>query len=241
MSKKRYIDTIFWRDEYISNLDPSEKLLYLYLLTNPDTNVSGIYQLPVKIISADTGFDREMVIKILDRFQKDGKIECSNGWIKVVNFVKHQNTNSPLIQKAIETELKSAPNDLKYGIDRVYDSTSLSKLNQDINQNKNKFTPPTEEEIQAYLTESNITSFSSRQFIDFYESKGWMIGKNKMKSWKAAVRTWAQREHDKKPAKSFRDRNAAIDELPHETQEQYRDEMARRMAAIINKPKEIAE
>ena len=38
-----------------------------------------------------------------------------------------------------------------------------------------------------------------QRFIDFYETKGWMVGKNKMKDWKAAVRTWEQRNGTSQP------------------------------------------
>lgn len=53
------------------------------------------------------------------------------------------------------------------------------------------FIPPTVEEVREYCTERQ-NSVDAEAFIDFYESKGWMIGKNKMKDWKAAVRTWEQ-------------------------------------------------
>ena len=51
------------------------------------------------------------------------------------------------------------------------------------------FTPPTLADIQAYCSE-RMNTVDAAKFFDFYESKGWMIGKNKMKDWKAAVRTW---------------------------------------------------
>lgn len=52
-----------------------------------------------------------------------------------------------------------------------------------------KFTPPTVEEVTTYCTERGNTVDPER-FVDFYAAKGWMLGKNKMKDWKAAVRTW---------------------------------------------------
>lgn len=58
------------------------------------------------------------------------------------------------------------------------------------------FNPPTVEEVRAYCTERG-NSVDPEAFIDFYESKGWMIGKNKMKDWKAAVRTWEQSDRRK--------------------------------------------
>jgi hypothetical protein len=51
------------------------------------------------------------------------------------------------------------------------------------------FKKPTIDEIALYMEERNMNNVSQR-FYDFYESKGWMIGKNKMKDWKASVRTW---------------------------------------------------
>ena len=58
------------------------------------------------------------------------------------------------------------------------------------------FIPPTVEEVGAYCTERG-NNVDPQAFIDFYESKGWMIGKNKMKDWKAAVRTWEQSDRRK--------------------------------------------
>ena len=56
-----------------------------------------------------------------------------------------------------------------------------------------RFTPPTIEEVAAYCKERN-NNVDAEQFIAFYTSKGWMVGKNKMKDWKACVRTWERRD-----------------------------------------------
>ena len=52
-----------------------------------------------------------------------------------------------------------------------------------------RFTPPTLEEVTAYCMERN-NNVDAQHFIDYYTSNGWLVGKNKMKDWKAAVRTW---------------------------------------------------
>ena len=57
------------------------------------------------------------------------------------------------------------------------------------NTKEKKFIPPTVEEVKAYCSERRNT-VDAETFINFYESKGWYVGKNKMKDWKAAVRTW---------------------------------------------------
>jgi len=52
-----------------------------------------------------------------------------------------------------------------------------------------RFVPPLEQEVQIYITEQNY-NVGAAHFIDFYESKNWHVGKNKMKDWKACVRNW---------------------------------------------------
>ena len=53
-----------------------------------------------------------------------------------------------------------------------------------------RFCPPTLEEVKVYVEEKGYAFFDAERFIDFYTSKGWMVGKNKMKDWQAAVRNW---------------------------------------------------
>lgn len=66
------------------------------------------------------------------------------------------------------------------------DKNSIDKNRIEYNK---RFTPPTLEEVKDYCKERN-NEVDAQRFIDFYESKGWMVGKNKMKDWKACVRTW---------------------------------------------------
>ena len=74
----------------------------------------------------------------------------------------------------------------------------------DKNDKNDIFIPPTLEEVVSYCKERN-NSVDPQKWYDFYSAKGWMIGKNKMKDWKAAVRTW-ERGCDSKPQKSkYRD------------------------------------
>lgn len=56
-----------------------------------------------------------------------------------------------------------------------------------------RFTPPTLDEVSAYASEKGYLGFEAERFVDFYASKGWMVGKNPMKDWRAAVRGWASR------------------------------------------------
>ena len=58
-----------------------------------------------------------------------------------------------------------------------------------------RFVPPTLEEVQAYITENNYI-IDAQKFIDYYQSNGWIVGKTKMKDWKATVRGWERREQE---------------------------------------------
>lgn len=60
-------------------------------------------------------------------------------------------------------------------------------------EKRERFSPPTVEEVSAYCKERK-NSVDAQRFVDFYASKGWRVGQNPMKDWKAAVRTWEQRD-----------------------------------------------
>lgn len=62
-----------------------------------------------------------------------------------------------------------------------------------------RFTPPTKQEVMDYCQEKGLTDIDIERFIDYYTSNGWMVGKNKMKDWKAAMRNWARKDRATKP------------------------------------------
>ena len=66
-----------------------------------------------------------------------------------------------------------------------------------------RFSPPTVDEVASYCRDRQ-NDVNAQRFVDFYAAKGWKIGQNPMKDWKAAVRTWEQRdgEQGKKPVKT---------------------------------------
>lgn len=71
---------------------------------------------------------------------------------------------------------------------------------KDKDNKRKRFKPPTLEEVQAYCIERN-NNIDPKHFIDYYTSNGWKVGKNNMKDWKAAVRTW-ERNNFSRPAKA---------------------------------------
>ena len=112
------------------------------------------------------------------------------------------------------------PVTIKQQTDNIQITTTKEskEVKKEKNNNIKRFTPPTYEQVSTYCKERNNTVDAER-FYDFYESKGWMVGKNKMKDWKAAVRNWERSSKQKtKSAKqnqfhNFDERNYDFDEL----------------------------
>ncbi len=135
MKKLRSVNTHFWDDPYIVDLDPIEKLLFLYFLTNPLTNLAGIYEIPPKRIAFDTGVDKEMVLKILSRFAKENKIHYIDGYIIMVNHRKNQKIN-PSIQKNIDETILLLPKSVREFFDSLY--TACTQPVDSLLQDKDK-------------------------------------------------------------------------------------------------------
>ncbi len=141
VAKQRIVNTKFWDDSYIAGLSPLEKLVFLYLITNPLTNISGVYELPLKRAAFDIGMSGKDIEVVFKKFETDGKLARFGSWVGVVNFVKHQTLN-PKIKIGILQELRKAP---KQVVDRVsidyqilsIPSESLSYSNSNLNTNLN--------------------------------------------------------------------------------------------------------
>lgn len=147
---------------------------------------------------------------------------CDKLHISRARFYKHMNlligagiiekqiirNDKGLIEKTIYTLTPNLQNDKLPLLDNLtvdnLTEDNLASNNNTINNNtfnKNtkergkttRFIPPTLEEVTEYCDEKGY-AISPQQFIDFYESKGWLVGKNKMKDWRAAVRTWVSRQ-----------------------------------------------
>ena len=74
-------------------------------------------------------------------------------------------------------------------------NTNISNTKES-NTKRIRFTPPTVEEVEAYIAEKGY-NVDAHRFIDYYTSNGWRVGKSPMRDWKAAVRTWSRNNYDK--------------------------------------------
>lgn len=150
MAKQRVVNTKFWDDSYVVRMSPNEKLVFLYLLTNPLTTIAGVYEISLKRAAFDVGLSMKEIGKVFDRLEADGKIIRQGDWLGIVNFIRHQSLN-PKVLRGIEIELAKVPRSV---IERIgFDFGSLPKPTDSLshsNPNPN-FNPKTslEEELST--------------------------------------------------------------------------------------------
>ena len=111
MAKQRIINTKFWSDPYIQALKTDEKLLYLYLLTNEQTSICGIYEITESTMSFDTGLSVPRLRQIVDSLVHAHKLRKIGDWVYLTNFNKHQK-NNPSVKLGIERAIKELPEGL---------------------------------------------------------------------------------------------------------------------------------
>ena len=109
MAKYRQVHVEFWQDGFVLDLTPEEKYFYLYLMTNSKTSQCGIYELPKRIMETETGYNRETVDKLINRFEEYGKISYHEPTreIMILNWTKFNWINSPKVTSLIKKELEN--------------------------------------------------------------------------------------------------------------------------------------
>lgn len=167
------------------------------------------------------GLPTTMVMEAVGIKSYNTYIKCFNdlvqfGFIKLVEKSKNQYSANIIalskFNKALDKALDKAMIKHK-GKQRESIAQSIDSINKPINNNTNipinqltieieqqaaksqkpiRFIKPTISDIEVFTQASNL-NLNPDHFFDFYESKDWMIGRNKMKDWKAAARNWARR------------------------------------------------
>ena len=114
MSKLRSINTVVWSDPWFEVLEPTAKLLFIYLVTNEKTNMLGVYEISIRKVSFETGISSKDINRHLVEFEKSNKIKYEDNRVLLLNFLKHQNYNLNMMKSAIRTYNK-LPSGLKVG------------------------------------------------------------------------------------------------------------------------------
>ena len=188
----RKIHTSFWSDPFIQDLDNDHRLFYLYLLTNERTKQCGIYEISKKQMAFELGYSIDRVSKLLAYFIKTGKILYSETTKEVAlkNWLKYNGSTSPKVASCIKSELCVVKDRvlIEY-VNGMYTASQEEEEQEEEKEQEKRFQKPKIEQVKEYMKEQGMNDIADKWF-NHYESNGWMVGKNKMKDWKASVRTW---------------------------------------------------
>lgn len=152
-----------------------------------------------KQLSIATGINESKIERLLTYFEKtEQQIEqrktSVNRLISILNWDKYQCS-----EQRIEQQVNNDRTTSEQRVNTLEENKEHNNLNNIDNivdkpqthPKPKSFIIPNIQDIIDYCLERN-NKVDAKRFFNFYESKGWMVGKNKMKDWKACVRTWEQ-------------------------------------------------
>lgn len=195
--RRMFAKTIIDSDAFI-DMPMSARLLYYDLSMRADDD--GFVNSPKKIMRTIGASQDDLNILATRKFiiPFDNGVVVIKHW-RIHNYIRKDRYNETKYSEQM-AELELDENNAYRLIDGR-STIGLPSVDQRLPQDrlgkdrlgKNKI-PPTLEEVAAYCVERN-NHVDPEAFMDFYASKGWMVGKNKMKDWKACVRTWEKRNN----------------------------------------------
>lgn len=184
--------------------DPNMVALFVHLLLNAnfeDSNWMGSLIRRGQIVTGrmslaeKTGISQQSLRTCLKRLKSTNEITIKStnhhSIITICNYDEYQTdentTNQQTNQQNIQPSTSHQP-----AINQQLTTYKEEKEEKEIyntERGAKKFAPPSIDILEAFISENNL-SVVAQKFLAFYESKGWMVGKTKMKDWKAAVRNW---------------------------------------------------
>lgn len=157
--------------------------------------------------------NKRTVKKYLEAFEKDGQISLDvnnrRTKITVINYGKYQDCFTDNAQPNAQlTAQQDAQQNAQLS---AHNRTNITKKQR----NNSVFTPPTVDEVQAYITEKGYTVDAER-FVDYYTANGWKVGRSKMVDWRRTVNNWQRNEKPQKTNPEYtqkKDEQASAQEL----------------------------
>jgi DNA replication protein DnaD len=156
----------------------------------------GQFITSIRTLASRWKWSRTKVVHFLELLECDNMIKKESDTKKTLITI----INYGVYQDSI-TEKKTAKSQSS---DTEKPQKSLNNNDKECKKNVNNnkaFKKPTVEEIKAYCLERH-NNVDADKFYNYYESNGWMVGRNKMKDWKASVRTWERNNYDKPKTKN---------------------------------------
>lgn len=206
--RRMFAKTIIDSDAFL-DMPLSAQALYFHLSMRADDD--GFVNNPKKIQRMIGASDDDCKLLVMKRFI----LTFESGVIVIKHWKIHNYIQKDRYKETVYLQEKStlALNENNaytecihsgYNVDtqvrevKVIDSLEVEQGKRKRSATASRFTPPTLDEVKAYCSERN-NNVDAQRFIDYYTANGWKVGRNSMKDWKAAVRTW-ERSDDNKPA-----------------------------------------
>ena len=183
--KPNYYAILTSEVRYNQNLTPNAKLLYAEITAL--INMNGVCFASNSYFANLYGKSKTTVSKWVSELVKEGFVE-----VKLTYKEGSKEIDNRYITITKGGNRKQGVNPL---VKKLKDNTTILNTNTTYSNSK-----PSVEEIKQYCLERN-NGIDAEQFFDFYESKNWFVGKNKMKNWQAAVRTWEKRKQQNPTSK----------------------------------------
>ncbi len=136
--------------------------------------------------------------KIYQAKKSYGKKGANNRWMnhsQMVNGSAMSDQTCPIPTPIPTPTPTPIPTSTPINIESMGDTPMPPALTND--KKLTRFVKPTEQEIIDYCREKGYTKVNAADFIDFYESNGWMVGRNKMKNWRSTVSRWERMDYDR--------------------------------------------
>lgn len=197
-------DTISWLEEQENG---KEYCLFYLKLCLKSLKTDGILirnvgelfiPYDVKKLGEMTNTDIDTVRVAMEIFKQIGLVQIlDNGEIYLTQLFAMVGSETKWASYKRNERIGQCPKNVHIEIEKEKEL----EIEKDIEKNNigtHRFKKPTLEEVQEYCLERN-NNVDAERFIDFYESKGWKVGKEQMKDWKACVRTWEKRDSAYKP------------------------------------------
>ncbi len=108
MSYFRQIHTLIWKDEDFLEFSQAEKLLFIYFFSNESTTLSGLYKIPLRVVSFETGISMSVINKAMEKFERLKKIYYRDGYVFVTKFQKY-NKGGDKVEISIRHEIENIP------------------------------------------------------------------------------------------------------------------------------------
>lgn len=145
-----------------------------------------------------------MVLASKTKGEIDGS-EAGLGYLKRAGYLNSKPNLEPLVECGFLEVVEKSSQDASAVLADASSSSLLSSSLLSLNKGTPKsFRKPTPEELAAYCTERG-RRVDPEKWLAYYESNGWRVGKNPMRDWKAAVRTWEKSEFNRPPQESKRE------------------------------------